>query len=51
MMASSFIGPLVNKFVSRDTNVTWDPNKYNSFKSGGEKVKNKMRHVENHKIV
>lgn len=32
----------VNEFVSRHIDVTWDPHKYDSFRTGREKVENSV---------
>lgn len=42
MMASGLTSLPVNEFVSRDVSVTCDSNKYDSFRNGGEKVKNSV---------
>lgn len=44
MIASGLLGILVNELISRDTDVTWDPNKYkyDSFRSDREKVENSV---------
>lgn len=43
MMTSGLTGSSVNEFISRCNNsMTWDPNKYDNFRSGNEKVNNSV---------
>lgn len=46
MMARGLTGPSVTEFISRDRNVTSNPNKYNSFRSGREKVENNVNSLD-----
>lgn len=42
MMVSGLAGPPINKFVSRYTNVTWNPNEYDISGSSGDKVQKSL---------